>query len=58
MNLWARARVFLADEAGQDLVEYGILATLIAIAAVAAVQTFGSTLNAFFANIVDQVKSA
>ena len=33
---------------GQDLLEYGLLAALIALVAVAAVTTVGSTINSVF----------
>ena len=33
------------DENGQDLIEYGLLVVLIAIAAVLAVGTLGTTIN-------------
>jgi Flp pilus assembly pilin Flp len=33
MNLIARLRAFVRDASGQDLVEYGMLATLIALIA-------------------------
>jgi Flp pilus assembly pilin Flp len=38
-------RRFVSDEQGQDLLEYGLLAVLVAIAAMAAVTTVGDTLN-------------
>ena len=36
---------FCADEHGQDLTEYGLLAALIAIVALAAVSTLGDTVR-------------
>ena len=36
------------DESGQDLLEYGLLAALIALVAVAAVTTVGSTIQGVF----------
>ena len=38
----------LRTEEGQDLLEYGVLASLIALAALAAVTVIGDTLNRFF----------
>lgn len=40
-QLWA----LLLDDAGQDVIEYALLAALIALAAVAAMHTFGKKLN-------------
>jgi pilus assembly protein Flp/PilA len=36
------------DESGQDLLEYGLLAALIALVAVAAVTSVGSTIQGVF----------
>jgi pilus assembly protein Flp/PilA len=38
----------LRDEDGQDLVEYGLLMALIAVIAIGAVATVGSTINTVF----------
>ncbi len=45
-------RRFVRSEEGQDLLEYGLLVTLIALVAVAAVSTLGQTVyNVFWKNI-------
>ena len=45
-------RRFVRSEDGQDLLEYGLLVTLIALVAVAAVSTLGQTVyNVFWKNI-------
>lgn len=36
------------DESGQDLIEYALLATVIAVAAIVAITTVGSTINSVF----------
>jgi len=36
------------DEKGQDLLEYGLLAVLIAIVVMAGVSTLGQTINSLF----------
>ena len=43
-----RTRRFRQSEDGQDLLEYGLLASLIAIIALGAVTTVGNTINAVF----------
>ena len=44
-NLFNR---FVNEEAGQDLIEYALLAALIAVFAVGAVATVGNTVNTVF----------
>ena len=41
-------RTRLTSEEGQDLLEYGLLAALIAIAAISAVATLGDTIYSVF----------
>jgi Flp pilus assembly pilin Flp len=49
MNIvMAAVRRLMAREDGQDLVEYGLLAALIAIAAIIGVSYLGDTLNLVF----------
>ncbi len=43
---------FLSDEQGQDLIEYGLLAALIAIVAITAIGTLGGTINTFWQGII------
>jgi pilus assembly protein Flp/PilA len=58
MRLIDRLRLFATDQSGQDLIEYGLLAALIALVAVAAVQLAGNSLNTLWSSIANQVKSA
>lgn len=44
----AGTRRFRRSEEGQDLLEYGLLAALIAIIALGAVQTVGNTVHSVF----------
>lgn len=39
---------FLRDEAGQDMVEYGLLAAFISIVAIAALQAIGPLVNSVY----------
>ena len=43
-----RLRSLVRNDEGQDLLEYGLLAALIALVAVAAVTSVGSTINSVF----------
>ena len=39
---------FVAQDSGQDLLEYGVLVALIAVVAIFSVTTLGTTINAIF----------
>lgn len=43
-------RAFLDDESGATAIEYGLLAALIAVAAIASFTAFGSSVNNLFNN--------
>jgi pilus assembly protein Flp/PilA len=45
------AKRFLADEAGQDLIEYAMLAGVISLAAIAGAQALGTALDTQYSNI-------
>lgn len=53
----ARARAFLRDESGEDLAEYGLLASLIAIVAMVAVGDLGVQLSDIWGAIVKEIES-
>jgi pilus assembly protein Flp/PilA len=46
------------DESGQDLIEYALVAALIAFAAVAAMQTLATQINAAFSTIGSKLDSS
>jgi len=48
------ARV-VREEAGQDLIEYALLATLIALVAGAGAATLGTNLNTWYGNMATKV---
>ncbi|MGC2108897.1 MAG: Flp family type IVb pilin [Candidatus Korobacteraceae bacterium] len=48
----------LRDEVGQDLIEYALVAALISLGAVAAVQGFATGLSTAFSTISSEVSSA
>jgi pilus assembly protein Flp/PilA len=51
-NAIARFRALLRDDAGQDLIEYALLAGLIALVAVAAITSAGTEVDAIWDKIV------
>jgi pilus assembly protein Flp/PilA len=46
------------DESGQDLIEYALIAGLIALAAVTTMGSLGSAINKAFSNITSTLNSA
>ncbi len=42
---------FIKDEDGQDLIEYALLAALIALAAITAMQALGGAINQKFSDV-------
>ena len=53
----ASALAFLRDDSGQDLAEYGLLASLIAIVVMVAVGDVGVEISELWTHIVDQIES-
>jgi pilus assembly protein Flp/PilA len=54
-NLIAR---FVREEEGQDLIEYSLLAALIAVASIAAMQALSTDINEIFAAIGGELDGA
>jgi pilus assembly protein Flp/PilA len=52
MDLINRLRALVRDDSGQDLIEYALLAALIALASVLAIQAAGVRVNAVWERIV------
>jgi pilus assembly protein Flp/PilA len=46
---------FIQDDAGQDVVEYGLLIATIAIVVLIGVGIFGSQINAWFTNLAGRI---
>jgi pilus assembly protein Flp/PilA len=47
---------FANDESGATAIEYGLIAALIAVAAIAAMTTLGTKLTSTFTAVSDQLK--
>ena len=47
---------FLANQSGATAIEYGLIAALIAIAAITAMTTLGTKLSSTFTNVSDNLK--
>jgi Flp pilus assembly pilin Flp len=48
---------FYAEDHGQDLIEYALLAAFVALATVVGITTLGSGLNDWYTNISGPVKA-
>ncbi len=46
---------FLSNESGATAIEYGLIAALIAVAAIAAMETLGDKLDSTFTNVSDKL---
>ena len=51
-----KIRTFLKNSKGATAIEYGLIAALIAVAAIAAMQGLGSQLNKTFNNVSSNMK--
>jgi pilus assembly protein Flp/PilA len=47
----------MSEDSGQDLIEYTLIAALVALGAVAALRTLGNTVNNTFANVGSAVST-
>jgi pilus assembly protein Flp/PilA len=52
----SRIVAFLKNESGATAIEYGLIAAGISVAIIAVVNTLGTTLNAKFQSVSDQLK--
>jgi len=57
VNAIARFRALLRDDEGQDLIEYALLAGLIALVAVGAITTAGTEVNAIWDDITQALQN-
>lgn len=57
MSLIKRLLRFAADDNGQDLLEYGLLVTLLVLVAIAAVTGVGVHVDSMFGDIASKVPS-
>jgi pilus assembly protein Flp/PilA len=51
-------RTLHSDESGQDLIEYALIAGLIALAAVTTMSSLGTAINTVFSSISSSLTSA
>lgn len=51
-------KVFLEDESGATLIEYGLVAALVSVAAIIALQLLGAELQVIFNTVTSYLASA
>ena len=54
LNLYTRFQALVRNEEGQDLLEYGLLAALIVVVAMAGLTTLGNTIYTVFWSSIGQ----
>ena len=56
--MFAKVKCFFSDESGATAIEYGLIAALISIAAIAAMGALGNELGSMFNTVADNLESA
>jgi pilus assembly protein Flp/PilA len=54
----SKLRNLLRDKSGATAIEYGLIAALVSVAAVVALQNLGSSLNTMFTTVATQLDTA
>ena len=54
----SKFRRFLKDKSGATAIEYGLIAALVSVAAVVALQNLGTSLNTMFTTVSTQLDTA
>lgn len=49
---------FLSDESGATAIEYGLIAALVSVAAIAALGSLGNSLGTMFNSVADELSGA
>lgn len=57
-TVMTKIRNFLKNSKGATAIEYGLIAALIAVAAIAAMQGLGNQLNKTFSNVSSNMKAS
>ncbi len=57
-NVFSRLRRLFRDKSGATAIEYGLIAALVSVAAVVALQNLGTSLNTMFTTVSTQLDTA
>jgi pilus assembly protein Flp/PilA len=50
-------RTFARDESGATMIEYGLIAALVAVAAIVALQALGTSISSLFSSVATKMNS-
>ena len=56
--MFSKVKCFFNDDSGATAIEYGLIAALISIAAIAAMGALGNELGSMFNTVADNLESA
>ncbi len=56
--MFSKVKCFFKDDSGATAIEYGLIAALISIAAIAAMGALGNELGSMFNTVADNLESA
>jgi len=56
--MFANIKSFIADESGATAIEYGLIAALVSVAAIAALRGMGNSLNNLFGVVSGELTNA
>ena len=58
MSMVTRMKEFLTDEDGATAIEYGLIAALVSVAAIAALEAMGTSLTSIFGVVDTELQNA
>ncbi len=56
--MFTKIRKFLSDESGATAIEYGLIAALVSVAAITALQAMGNSLSSMFNGVSGHLNNA
>ena len=56
--MFTKIRKFLSDESGATAIEYGLIAALVSVAAIGALQAMGNSLSDMFTGVSGHLNNA
>jgi pilus assembly protein Flp/PilA len=55
---WTMLKTFLKDETGATAIEYGLIAALVSVAGIVALEALGNSLSNMFTEVANKVEAA
>ena len=56
--MFAKVRKFARDESGATAIEYGLIAALVSVAGIAALNAMGDSLQEMFETVAEEINNA